>query len=104
MNSELPEDGRFSIWRPRVKTGVGLPAGTRSALAVTMKTPGEIEAATCEGIRRCEPEYRGLGPEDIHACLPGDFVVGRLQGLSHRAGTQDVQPGETSTARTEISS
>jgi hypothetical protein len=42
MNSGLPEDGRFSIWRHRVKTGVGLPAGTRSAVEVTMKTQGEM--------------------------------------------------------------
>jgi uncharacterized protein YbcI len=46
-----------------------------------MKTQGEIEAANCEGIRSIEQEYRGRGPQAIHAYLLGDFVVVRLQGL-----------------------
>ena len=46
-----------------------------------MKTRGEIEAAICDGISRFEQEYRGRGPQDIHAWLLGDFVLIRLQGL-----------------------
>ena len=46
-----------------------------------MKTQGEIEAAICAAISRFEQEYRGRGPNDIHAYLLGDFVVVRLQGL-----------------------
>jgi uncharacterized protein YbcI len=47
-----------------------------------MKTQGEIEAATCEGMTRFEQEYVGRGPKDIRTHLIGDllFVV-RLQGV-----------------------
>ena len=46
-----------------------------------MKTPGEIEAAICEGISRFEQEYMGRGPKDIHAHLLGDLVVVRMKGV-----------------------
>jgi uncharacterized protein YbcI len=34
-----------------------------------MKTREEIEAAVCAGISRFEQEYRGGGPNQIHAYL-----------------------------------
>lgn len=46
-----------------------------------MKTPGEIEAAICEGICRFEQEYMGRGPKDVCAHLLNDLVVVRLQGV-----------------------
>ena len=46
-----------------------------------MKTPGEIEAAICEGISRFEQDYIGRGPKDIRAHLLGDLLVVRLQGV-----------------------
>jgi len=46
-----------------------------------MKTQGEIEAATCEGIARFVQEYMGRGPKDIRAHLVGDLLVVRLQGI-----------------------
>jgi len=51
------------------------------ALEVSMKTQGEIEAATCEGIARFVQEYMGRGPKDIRAHLVGDLLVVRLQGI-----------------------
>jgi uncharacterized protein YbcI len=46
-----------------------------------MKTQGEIEAATCEGISRFMQEYMGRGPKDIHTHLIGDLLLVRLQGV-----------------------
>jgi uncharacterized protein YbcI len=46
-----------------------------------MKTPGEIEAAICEGIGRFAQDYIGRGPKDIHTHLLGDLLVVRLQGV-----------------------
>ena len=46
-----------------------------------MKTPGEIEAATCKGMSHFEQEYMGRGPKDIRAHLIGDLLVVRLQGV-----------------------
>src|SRR6476660_2998170 len=46
-----------------------------------MKTPGEIEAAICEGISRFEQDYMGRGPKDIHAYLIGDLLIVRLKGV-----------------------
>lgn len=46
-----------------------------------MKTSGEIEAATCQGMSRFEQEYMGRGPKDIHAHLIGDLLLVRLQGV-----------------------
>ena len=46
-----------------------------------MKTQGEIEAATCEGISRFMQEYMGRGPKDIHAHLIGDLLLVRLKGV-----------------------
>ena len=46
-----------------------------------MKTPGEIEAAICEGISRFEQDYMGRGPKDIRAHLLGDLLVVRLRGV-----------------------
>jgi uncharacterized protein YbcI len=46
-----------------------------------VKTPGEIEAAICEGISRFEQDYMGRGPKDIRAHLLGDLLVVRLRGV-----------------------
>jgi uncharacterized protein YbcI len=46
-----------------------------------MKTQGEIEAATCEGMSRFEQEYMGRGPKDIRAHLIDDILFVRLQGV-----------------------
>ena len=46
-----------------------------------MKTPGEIEAAICEGISRFEQDYMGRGPKGIRAHLIGDLLVVRLHGV-----------------------
>ena len=46
-----------------------------------MKTPGEIEAAVCQGMSRFMQECMGRGPKDIHAHLIGDLLVVRLQGV-----------------------
>ena len=46
-----------------------------------MKTQGEIEAATCEGMSRFEQEYMGRGPKDIHAHLIDYLLVVRLEGV-----------------------
>jgi len=56
-----------------------------------MKTQGEIEAATCEGISRFQQEYMGRGPKDIHAHLIGDLLVMRLQGVLTAAEQQLVK-------------
>ena len=56
-----------------------------------MKTQGEIEAATCEGISRFEQEYMGRGPKDIHAHLIGDLLLVRLQGVLTAAEQQLVK-------------
>jgi len=46
-----------------------------------MKTPGEIEAAICQGMCRFMQECMGRGPKDIHTHLIGDLLVVRLQGV-----------------------
>ena len=46
-----------------------------------MKTQGEIEAATCEGISRFEQEYMGRGPKEIRTHLIGDLLLVRLKGV-----------------------
>jgi len=56
-----------------------------------MKTPGEIEAAICEGVTRFEQEYMGRGPQDIHAHLLGDLLVVRLKGVLTAAEQQLVK-------------
>src|SRR5207302_2911325 len=56
-----------------------------------MKSPGEIEAAICEGISRFEQEYMGRGPKDIHAHLIGDLLLVRLQGVLTAAEQQLVK-------------
>ena len=56
-----------------------------------MKTQGEIEAATCEGISRFQQEYMGRGPKDIHAHLLGDLLVVRLRGVLTAAEQQLVK-------------
>jgi uncharacterized protein YbcI len=53
----------------------------RTQRRIPVKTPGEIEAAICEGISRFEQDYMGRGPKDIHAHLLGDLLVVRLQGV-----------------------
>ena len=56
-----------------------------------MKTPGEIEAAVCEGLTRFEQDYMGRGPKDVHAYLLGDLLVVRLRGVLTAAEQQLVQ-------------
>src|SRR5438132_12168840 len=56
-----------------------------------MKTQGEIEAASCEGISRFEQEYMGRGPKDIHAHLVGDLLMVRLHGVLTAAEQQLVK-------------
>jgi uncharacterized protein YbcI len=56
-----------------------------------MKTQGEIEAATCDGVARFEQEYMGRGPKDIHAHLVGDLLLIRLQGVLTAAEQQLVK-------------
>jgi len=46
-----------------------------------MKTQGEIEAATCNGVTDFEQQYMGRGPKHIHAHLLGDLLLVRLQGV-----------------------
>ena len=46
-----------------------------------MKTQGEIESATSDGISRIQQEYLGRGPKDIRAHLVGDLLFVRLQGV-----------------------
>jgi uncharacterized protein YbcI len=74
----------------------GPPAGNQGTFEVTMKTQGEIEAATCEGISRFEQDYMGRGPKDIHAHLIGDLLVVRLKGVLTAAEQHLVKslPGE----------
>ena len=50
-------------------------------MPLAVKSQGEIEAATCEGIARFEQEFMGRGPKDIHAYLINDILVVRLQGV-----------------------
>ena len=56
-----------------------------------MKTPGEIEAAACEGISRFEQDYFGRGPKDIRAHLIGDLLLVRLSGVLTAAEQQLVK-------------
>ena len=56
-----------------------------------MKSQGEIEAATCEGMSRFEQEYMGRGPKDIHAHLIGDMLIVRLHGVLTAAEQQLVK-------------
>jgi hypothetical protein len=55
--SSGPIDGRL---KPQVRAG--------------MKTPGEMEAAVCDGIKRFEQDYMGRGPRDIHSHLLGGLL------------------------------
>lgn len=54
---------------------------TSPRIGIEKRTPGEIEAAICEGVNRFEQDYMGRGPEHIHAHLLGDLLVVRLQGV-----------------------
>jgi uncharacterized protein YbcI len=56
-----------------------------------MKTHGEIEASSCEGITRFEQQYMGRGPKAINAYLLGDLLVVRLQGVLTAAEQQLVK-------------
>lgn len=56
-----------------------------------MKTQGELEAATCEGMSRFALEYMGRGPKDIHAYLIDDLLVVRLHGVLTAAEQQLVK-------------
>jgi len=58
---------------------------------VAIKTPGEIEAAVCEGVSRFEQDYMGRGPKDIHTHLLGDLLVVRLRGVLTAAERQLVK-------------
>ncbi|MGD9126889.1 MAG: DUF2294 domain-containing protein [Planctomycetia bacterium] len=46
-----------------------------------MKTPGEIEAAICEGVSHFEQDYMGRGPKDIRTHMLDDLLVVRLKGV-----------------------
>jgi len=61
-----------------------------------VKTQGEIEAATCQGINRFEQDYMGRGPKEIHTHLIGDLLVVRLTGVLTAAEQHLVKslPGE----------
>ena len=65
-------------------------------LEVAMKTPGEIEAAVCQGMSKFEQEYMGRGPKDIRSHLIDDLLVVRLQGVLTAAEQHLVKtlPGE----------
>ena len=71
----------------------------RSLPKAHMKTQGEIEAATSEGMRRFEQEFMGRGPKDIHAHLIGDLLVVRLQGVLTAAEQQLVKTLPTDKGR-----
>jgi len=63
-----------------------------------MKSQGEIEAATCEGMSAFEREYMGRGPKEIQAHLIGDLLVVRLHGVltaaeQHLVHTLPVEKG-----------
>jgi len=64
-----------------------------------MRTQGEIEAATCDGIARFEQEYMGRGPKDIHAHLIGDLLLIRLRGVLTGAEQQLVKTLEPERGR-----
>lgn len=56
-----------------------------------MKTPGEIEAAICEGMTCFEQEYMGRGPKNLQTHLIDDLLVVRLQGVLTIAEQQLVK-------------
>jgi uncharacterized protein YbcI len=64
-----------------------------------MRTQGEIEAATCDGVARFEQEYMGRGPKDIHSHLVGDMLLIRLQGVLTAAEQQLVKTLEPERGR-----
>jgi uncharacterized protein YbcI len=62
------------------------------------RTRGEVEAATCEGMRRFELEYMGRGPKEVHAHLNDDLLLIRLQGVltaaeQHLVKTLPIEKG-----------
>lgn len=57
------------------------PPLARPAPISVLPTQGEIEAAICAAMSRCEQEYMGRGPKDIRAHLIGDLLMVRLQGV-----------------------
>lgn len=78
---------------PRINRGfrLDIALGRELVGGVTMKTPGELEAAICEGVSRFEQDYMGRGPKSIHAHLLGDLLVVRLQGVLTAAEQQLVK-------------
>jgi uncharacterized protein YbcI len=76
---------------------MGRSAG-EGAIEVAMKTQGEIEAATCDGMAKFVQEYLGRGPSDIHTYLIGDMILICLEGVLTAAEQQLVktqqQPGK----------
>jgi len=82
------KNGRSS--RLRI-SGQSVAPGERDSLKSALKTPGEIEAAICQGISRFEREYMGRGPKAIHAHLLGDLLVVRLHGVLTAAEQQLVK-------------
>jgi hypothetical protein len=62
--------------------------GSCEPLEAAMKTQGEIEAATTEGIIRFEQEYMGRGPKDIHSHLINKVLLIRLEGVLTAAEQQ----------------
>jgi uncharacterized protein YbcI len=85
------EDRRREFRRHRGAIVSGGPIGSWDAREDTVRSPGEIEAAICEGISRFEQEYMGRGPKDIHAHLFGDLLVVRLQDVLTAAEKQLVK-------------
>jgi uncharacterized protein YbcI len=77
----VADSGGSGIGCSRSRQSISLRTISVYAPEVTMKTPGEIEAAVCEGITRFEQEYMGRGPKDIRTHLLGDLLVVRLQGV-----------------------
>ena len=71
----------------------------RDSSTVAMKTRGEIEAASCDLVRRLVHEYMGRGPGDIRRHLIGDLLVVRLQNGLTAAEKQLVKPLATDKGR-----
>ena len=77
MYSGWPEAGTIRASSSGRDRACGLLAGRWHALAATMKTQGEIEAAICQGMSRFEQEYMGRGPKEIRTHLIVSSVAQR---------------------------
>ena len=56
-----------------------------------MRTRGEIESATSDGMTRFEQEHMGRGPKHVRSYLLGDLLVVRLRGVLTEAEQQLVK-------------